>query len=378
MKYKLFILLISGFLINCGTVNPPLPKFLTGSEINIENLRLPEGFKIEVYASGVKNARSMEYLPNGDLVVGTRDEGKVYLLKDIDQDNRIDEILILAEKLKMPNGVAFKDGDLYVAEVNRIIKFADIQSISENFAPFEVVYDGLPSETHHGWKYIAFGPDGKLYIPVGAPCNVCEPEDEIYSTITRINPDGTDFEIVQRGIRNTVGFDWHPDTKELWFTDNGRDWMGDDQPFCELNLAVKDGLHFGFPYCHQGDLLDPDFGSKRPCSEFVGPAFRLGPHVAPLGMEFYRGDMFPEDFRNKIFIAEHGSWNRTEKSGYRVMVATLEGNRVTKYEPFIEGWLDKELDEVSGRPVDVEVLPDGSILVSDDYSDMIYRVTYNK
>jgi glucose/arabinose dehydrogenase len=359
-------------------VNPPLPKFLTGSEINIENLRLPEGFKIEVYASGVKNARSMEYLPNGDLVVGTRDEGKVYLLKDIDRDNRIDEILILAEKLKMPNGVAFKDGDLYVAEVNRIIKFADIQSISENFAPFEVVYEGLPSETHHGWKYIAFGPDGKLYIPVGAPCNVCEPEDEIYSTITRINPDGTDFEIVQRGIRNTVGFDWHPDTKELWFTDNGRDWMGDDQPFCELNLAVKDGLHFGFPYCHQGDLLDPDFGSKRPCSEFVGPAFRLGPHVAPLGMEFYRGDMFPEDFRNKIFVAEHGSWNRTEKSGYRVMVATLEGNRVTKYEPFIEGWLDKELDEVSGRPVDVEVLPDGSILVSDDYSDMIYRVTYNK
>lgn len=377
MKYKL-ILLFSIILISCGTVNPPLPRFLTNAEVTLENLRLPEGFNIEIYANEVKNARSMELLPNGNLVVGTRDEGKVYLLKDIDQDNRIDEVLVLAEKLKMPNGVAFKDGNLYVAEVNRIIKFANIQSAAESNMPFEVVYEGLPSETHHGWKYIAFGPDGKLYIPVGAPCNVCEQEEEIFSTISRINPDGTGFEIVQRGIRNTVGFDWHPVTGELWFTDNGRDWLGDDEPFCELNLAVKDGLHFGFPYCHQGNLPDPDFGAKRPCSDFISPAYPLGPHVAPLGMEFYKGDMFPEEFNGRIFIAEHGSWNRTDKSGYRVMVASLVGNEVVKYEPFIEGWLDKELDEVSGRPVDVEVMADGSMLVSDDYSDIIYRVTYNR
>jgi glucose/arabinose dehydrogenase len=378
MKYRMLIFMISGILVNCGTVNPPLPKFLTNTEVELENLSLPDGFKIEVYASGVKNARSMELLPNGNLVVGTRDEGKVYMLKDIDQDNIVDEILVLAEKLKMPNGVAFKDGDLYVAEVNRIIKFANIQSITENNVPFEVIYEDLPSETHHGWKYISFGPDGKLYIPVGAPCNVCEPEEEIFSTITRINPDGTGFEIVQRGIRNTVGFDWHPITGELWFTDNGRDWLGDDQPFCEINRASSDNLHFGFPYCHQGDLPDPEFGSKRPCSEFTSPAYNLGPHVAPLGMEFYTGNMFPSHFSNKIFIAEHGSWNRTEKNGYRVMVATLEGNQVIKYEPFIEGWLDKELDEVSGRPVDIEIMPDGSMLVSDDYSDKIYRVVYNK
>jgi glucose/arabinose dehydrogenase len=310
------------------------------------------------------------------LFVGTRSRGDVYALRDTDGDFVADEKYVLATGLKLPNGVAFRDGSLYVAEVNRILRFDNIENRLADPPEPVVVFDKYPTERHHGWKYIAFGPDDKLYVPVGAPCNICESEDPIFNTITRMDPDGSNMEIVQEGIRNTVGFTWHPETGELWFTDNGRDWMGDDQPACELNRAAKDGQHFGYPYCHQGDLPDPEFGDKRDCSEFVPPVQKLGPHVAPLGVEFYSGDQFPAAYRGQVFIAEHGSWNRSKKIGYQISLVTLDGNKATSYQPFIEGWLDKRKDDVWGRPVDIEWLPDGSMLISDDFADVIYRVHY--
>jgi len=241
--------------------------------------------------------------------------------------------------------------------------------------PYEVLFDRYPTESHHGWKYIAFGPDGKLYVPVGAPCNVCESEDQVFNSITRIDVAQPKIEVVHRGIRNTVGFTWRRGTSQLWFTDNGRDWMGDDLPACELNFASEDGQHFGFPYCHQGDLPDPKFGEKFPCSSFIPPVQKLGPHVAPLGLEFYTGNQFPERFQNQILIAEHGSWNRSVPIGYRVTMVTLEENQPVNYEVFADGWLQGR--RAWGRPVDLEILPDGSLLVSDDRNDAIYRISYS-
>jgi glucose/arabinose dehydrogenase len=237
-----------------------------------------------------------------------------------------------------------------------------------------IVNDGFPRDRHHGWKFIRFGPDGMLYIPVGAPCNVCEPEDERYATIMRMQPDGTGLEIIAHGVRNTVGFDWHPVTNELWFTDNGRDWLGDDLPPDELNRAPQNGLHFGFPYCHGGRIPDPKFGKKRKCDEFVPPVAELGPHVASLGMRFYTGKMFPNAYRNQVFIAEHGSWNRSVPIGYRITVVRIQDNRAVSYDVFADGWLQR--GRVWGRPVDVLVTPDGALLVSDDRAGAIYRISY--
>ncbi|HMP13368.1 MAG TPA: sorbosone dehydrogenase family protein [Saprospiraceae bacterium] len=378
---RLFALLSVGLLLlslSCGNVNPPKPRVVNRppSKLPLHLIKLPQGFKIDVYAEGLVNARSMVLSPNGTLFVSTRDKGQVYALRDTNGDYRADQVWTLAKGMNMPNGVAFRDGDLYVAEVNRILKFENIEAHLDNPPTPKVVYDQYPKDKHHGWKYIAFGPDGKLYVPVGAPCNICEPAP-IYASITRINPDGTGMEIVQSGIRNTVGFTWHPETKELWFTDNGRDWLGDDLPACELNHAPRDGMHFGYPYCHQGDLPDPEFGNKRPCSEFTPPVQNLGPHTAPLGLKFYTGSQFPASYRNQILIAEHGSWNRSKKIGYRVSLVTLDDQfRATSYTPFAEGWLDTSKDDVWGRPVDILQMPDGSILVSDDYADAIYRIYY--
>ncbi|MEZ4947786.1 MAG: PQQ-dependent sugar dehydrogenase [Saprospiraceae bacterium] len=345
------------------------------TKLPLDKIKLPEGFKIDVFAEDVKNARSLCLSPNGTLFVGTRNEGDVYALVDEDGDFHADKKYVLAEKLDMPNGVAFKDGDLYVAEVSRIIKFENIEANLANPPKPVVVFDKYPDESHHGWKYIAFGPDDKLYVPVGAPCNICNPEDEIFCSITRLNPDGTNMEVVQHGIRNTVGFDWHPVTGDLWFTDNGRDWMGDDMPACELNHAPKEDMHFGYPFCHQGDTLDPEFGKLRDCKEFTPPVQNLGPHVAPLGIEFYTGDMFPVKFKNQPLFAEHGSWNRSTPIGYRVMMVKLDDQyRSQGYIPFAEGWLQN--GEPWGRPVDLEVMPDGSMLVSDDFANAIYRIYY--
>ncbi|MCB0653463.1 MAG: sorbosone dehydrogenase family protein [Saprospiraceae bacterium] len=377
MKNILFFVLILFTLSSgCGKLNPPLPKFLNSAEISLDSIKLPPGFHIEVYAAEVENARSMDLSPNGTLFVGTRSKGNLYAITTKEGGLKADKVWLLGEDMNKPNGVAFRDGDLYVAEVNRILKYPDIEAHLQDPPEPVIVYDKYPTEDHHGWKFIDFGPDGKLYVPVGAPCNICDEENPIYASITRINPDGTGLEIVQKGIRNTVGFTWHPVTGELWFTDNGRDMLGDDIPACELNHAPRDSMHFGFPYCHQGDLADPEFGDKHPCSDFTPPAKKLGPHVAPLGIEFYTGTQFPEAYRNQIFIAEHGSWNRSKKIGYRVMMLTLDGNEVVSYEPFAEGWLNEENDKTWGRPVDLELLPDGSMLVSDDYADVIYRIYY--
>ena len=346
------------------------------SSLPLERLNLPDGFKITTFAEGVDEARSMAMGDEGTLFVGTRTADKLYAIQDLDGDYRADKVIVLDTTLEVPNGVAFRDGDLYVAEVNRLLRYPDIESNLENPPNPEVIYDDYPTEFHHGWKYIAFGPDGKLYVPVGAPCNICESEDEIFATITRMDPDGSNREIYAHGVRNTVGFTWHPETGELWFSDNGRDMMGDDVPPCELNRVSEPGQHFGYPYCHGGTIADPEFGGKRDCSEFVPPVQNLGAHVAPLGLKFYTGTMFPEKYRGQILMAEHGSWNRSSKVGYRVVMVTLDGNEAVSYEPFIDGWLDDATQEQFGRPVDVLQMEDGSLLISDDYGDAIYRVTY--
>src|SRR5690606_33732903 len=286
-------------------------------------------------------------------------------------DGKAEEVHVIAEGLSMPNGVAWHEGALFVAEVNRILRFDGIdERLADPPAPV-VVVDDLPTERHHGWKFIAFGPDGRLYVPIGAPCNVCD--EEGYALILRMNPDGSGREVFARGVRNTVGFDWDPETGELWFTDNGRDMLGDDLPDDELNHAPETGLHFGFPYCHAGSILDPQFGKGRRCEDYRAPVLRLGPHVAALGMRFYDGDMFPERYRGGIFIAQHGSWNRSSKIGYRVMFAAREGSAFS-LEPFAEGWLEGEAS--FGRPVDVEIMPDGALLVSDDQACVIYRIVH--
>lgn len=346
------------------------------ASLPLSSIKLPPGFAISVFAE-VDNARSMALSPNGTLFVGNRKEDKVYAVKDTDGDFVADKKWVIASGLNMPNGVAFKDGDLYVAEVSRILRFKDIENKLSSPGAGEVIYDQFPTETHHGWKYIAFGPEGKLYVPVGAPCNICEPEKPIYATITRMDPDGSNLEIFASGIRNTVGFTWHPDTQELWFTDNGRDMMGDDIPPCELNKAPQAGMHFGYPYCHGGTIKDPEFGDKRPCADFVPPQKNLNAHVAPLGVKFYSGSMFPDMYQKQAFVAEHGSWNRTKKSGHLVSLLRMEDGKVTAYETFAEGWLDHATQKAWGRPVDILVLPDGSMLISDDQGGMIYRITYS-
>ena len=341
----------------------------------LDKIKLPAGFTIDVYAE-VENARSMALSPSGVLYIGNKDKGNVYAVKDTDGDFKADKKWVLASGLNMPNGVAFKDGDLYIAEVSKISKIPGVESKLANPPAPTTVKDDYPKETHHGWKYIAFGPDGKLYVPVGAPCNICESKDEVFASITRINPDGTGREIFAKGVRNSVGFTWHPETKELWFTDNGRDMLGDDIPSCELNYAPKAGMHFGYPYCHEGSVKDPEFGNKRPCSDFIAPADKLGPHVAPLGLKFYTGSLFPSQYKNQLFVALHGSWNRSKKSGYTVNLVKVANNKVSSHEVFASGWLDEAAQKAWGRPVDVLVLPDGSMLVSDDQANVIYRIAY--
>ncbi|MEE9539722.1 MAG: sorbosone dehydrogenase family protein [candidate division NC10 bacterium] len=342
-------------------------------DLPLNKIRLPDGFEISIYASDVPGARSMAVGPNGTLFVGTR-VGKVYAIVDRNRNNRTDEVITVARGLRMPNGVAFRGGALYVGEVSRVLRYDNIEARLSNPPTPVVVNDTFPGDRHHGWKFIRFGPDGQLYVPVGAPCNVCERSDGHYALIMRMNPDGTGLEVFARGVRNTVGFDWHPETKTLWFTDNGRDWLGDDVPPDELNHSPRKGLHFGFPYCHGGDISDPEFGGKHACEEFVPPAMKLGPHVAAIGMRFYTGTMFPDRYRNQIFIAEHGSWNRSTPIGYRVTLVRLEENRAVTYEVFAEGWLQG--NAAWGRPADVLVMPDGALLVSDDRAGVIYRIVY--
>lgn len=352
---------------------------LSQKDLQLDKLILPEGFSISLFAR-VDNARSLAMSPSGMIYVGNRGGDKVYAVRDTNGDFQADELFVLDSGLRMPNGVAFRDGDLYVAEVNKLWKYSAIEDHLK--APEKtLIYEDYPTDGHHGWKYIAFGPDGKLYIPVGAPCNICESKNEMYASITRMNADGSDREVFAHGVRNTVGFTWHPETGDMYFTDNGRDMLGDDIPPCELNRATAAGQHFGYPYCHGGDLKDPEFGDKRSCDEFVAPAQKLGPHVAPLGVKFYTGSQFPENYHHLAFIAEHGSWNRSSEAGhtgYKITTVKLENGKGVTYEDFITGFLNKETNLAWGRPVDLLLLPDGSMLISDDLAGAIYRVTYNK
>ncbi len=349
-----------------------VPPPACGSELPLDRIKLPPGFAIELVAR-VPNAREMALGANGTLFVGSMAAGKVYAVTL--RPGAPAAVTTIASGLDRPVGVAFHDKALYVSAVSRILRFDNIESRLHNPPPAVLVSDRFPGDALHGWKFIAFGPDGKLYVPVGAPCNICEPDRDRYAVITRMNPDGSGLEVYARGLRNSVGFDWDPRTKQLWFTNNGRDWLGDDLPPDTLHYAPRPGLDFGFPYCHAGTLPDPEFGRNRGCNEFAPPAQLLGPHVAPLGMRFYTGAQFPPSYRNQIFIAEHGSWNRSKKIGYRVTLVRLENNRAVSYEPFATGWLQGET--AWGRPADVLVMPDGSLLVSDDYAGAIYRIRYH-
>lgn len=341
----------------------------------LTRIRLPPGFSIALYTDKTPEARSLSLGEDGTVYVGTMSEGKVYALRDEDGDGRAERVLTLASGLNMPNGVAYYKGDLYIAEIHRIIKLKEIaRRLSDPPKP-EVVIDDYPRDRHHGWKYLRVGPDGKLYVPVGAPCNICLSENPLYASLTRLDLDGKNREIYAFGIRNTVGFDWHPGTGELFFSDNGRDWLGDDLPPEELNHAPKLGLHFGYPYCHAGEIADPEFGKKKACSDFTGPAWKFPAHVAPLGIRFYQGSQFPDDYRGQLFVAQHGSWNRSRPAGYRVALVRFRDGKPVSDEIFADGWLGSD-GKVLGRPVDVLELADGSLLISDDLRGVIYRITY--
>ncbi|MGV6826381.1 MAG: PQQ-dependent sugar dehydrogenase [bacterium] len=342
-------------------------------DVDLELFQMPAGFEISIYAE-VPGARSLELGPPGVVYVGNRRGGTIHAVIDKDQDGLADAVMPLIDDLDMPNGIEYHEGSLYIAENHRIRRFDDAGSVPKSLGSGKIIAE-LPDKSHHGWRYMGMGPDGYLYYAIGAPCNICN--EPGFATIERIRPDGSDRSVYAEGVRNSVGFDWHPQTGELWFTDNGRDWMGDDLPPDEINRASIQGQHFGYPYCHGSDTADPEFGKERSCAEFIPPVQLLGAHVAPLGIHFYTGNQFPSKYRTGAFVAEHGSWNRSEKVGYRLMFLELEGDRIIAYRPFVTGWLD-EIEGVIGRPVDVLTMPDGAILVSDDKAGRVYRITYKK
>ncbi|HLP51218.1 MAG TPA: sorbosone dehydrogenase family protein [Chitinophagales bacterium] len=375
LQFQILCVCLISFLSLEGCFNKALKK--TARPLPNE-INLPQGFHISLFADNVENARSMTLGDKGTVFVGNRKGDKVIALVDADGNGEAEKQYVIAKGMDMPNGVAFYKGALYVAEVDKVWRFDNIEDNLTSPPKPVLVYDSLPTDKHHGWKYIAFGPDGKLYIPIGAPCNNCDDakKDNRYASICRMNPDGTGFELFASGIRNTVGFSWHPQTGELWFTDNGRDMMGDSLPPDELNKAPQKGIHFGYPYCHGDNISDPDYGKEHACSEFTTPVATLGPHVAALGMKFYNGNMFPVEYRKSIFIAEHGSWNSTSPVGYRVTMVSFKKDGTPVYEPFAQGWLKD--GKAWGRPVDILQLKDGSLLVSDDFANAVYRITYTK
>jgi glucose/arabinose dehydrogenase len=370
--------LAAGVIASARQTAPPLGALV-----------VPAGFHMDVFAEKVENAREMALGPQGTVFVGSRTAGKVHAVVDRDGDQKADRVVVIASGLDQPNGVAIRNGALFVATASRILRFDDAEKLLDAPPAPVTVRDDLPNpKTGHTWKFIAFGPDDLLYMSVGAPCNVCV-SPPMVSAIVRMKPDGSGMEVFAEGVRNSVGFDWHPVTRELWFTDNGRDALGDEVPGDELNVAPKAGLHFGFPYCHQGDVADPQFGSQRACATTEPPALKLGAHVAAIGFTFYTGRMFPASYENAAMIAEHGSWNRTTPSGYRVMVARTDGRRVTGYEPLVDGFLPGMKSGTApdglaagkaaiGRPADVLQMPDGSILVSDDSGNRLVRVSYRQ
>jgi len=336
-------------------------------------INLPPGFAIQVYAEGVENARQLALGDQGTVFVGSRKAGKVHAVVDADGDHFAERVFLIDQDLNMPSGIEFKFGSLYVGAVDRILRYDDIESRLDQPPEPDLLTDQFPDKSYHGWKYLRFGPDGKIYVPVGAPCNICK--EPGFGQISRIFADGSSDIVYASGVRNSVGLAFHPETSELWFTDNGGDMLGDDLPADELNHAPQAGMDFGFPWCHQGDSLDPDFGKDKSCADYTPPALKAGAHVAALGLAFYTGSMFPSDYRNQLFIAQHGSWNRSEKVGCNIVLVRFdEAGNVLGQEAFASGWLRG--DDCWGRPNDVLQLPDGSLLISDDKAGSIYRISY--
>lgn len=398
MRFKLWATLVAVLIILGSLTTPPAEAQGRGGRggrggggfgggrgappaADLGTIRLPPGFRIAMYTDAVPAARSMVLGDDGTVFVGTFGQltgqgnpGAVYAVRDTNSDGTADEVLTIIEGLNQPNGVAFHEGDLYVAEMQRVLRYDDIESRLTNPPEPVVIADGFLDAGNHQWRYIEFGPDGKLYMAVGSPFNVGEPE-EGYGSIIRMNPDGSGREVYARGVRNSVGLAFHPGNGQLWFTDNGRDMLGDNVPSDELNHATEAGQHFGFPYCHQGDVLDPEFGSPGACDQYRRPEVKMGPHVAALGLDFYEGDMFPAEYQGELFIAQHGSWNRSNPLGYRIVLVHInEGESAAGQRIFAEGWLQG--GQAWGRPSDVIDLPDGSLLVSDDQQGNIYRITY--
>jgi len=343
------------------------------AELPLNLIELPPGFSISIYAEGVENARQLARGDAGTVFTGSRRAGKVWAVTDADGDQRAERVVLIDDDLRMPSGLEFRDGALYVGAVERLLRYDAIESRLDDPPEPVVVTDAIPDKRHHGWKYLRFGPGGKLYIPVGAPCNICD--EQGFAEIRRMNPDGSGMETIAHGVRNSVGLSFHPEDEALWFTDNGRDHLGDNLPADELNHAPSDGLHFGFPHCHQGDLPDEEFGEGKDCADYTPPVAKLDPHGAALGLTFYTGGMFPSEYKNRLFIAQHGSWNRSEKIGYQILVLDVRPDgSVLSQEVFASGWLQGQ--EAWGRPNDVFVMPDGALLVADDYADVIYRISY--
>jgi len=351
---------------------PPIPA--PADKLPLAKLKLPKGFNLEVYAAGLANARSLRVDDRGNVYVTTRLLDRIYAITD---RNGKRDVKTIATGLNSPNGIALHNGTLYIAEINKISKIDDVADRLDNPPKPTVIYDDLPSDAPHGWKFLTVGPDNKLYFNIGAPCNICMPSDR-HAQIRRINLDGSGAEVVARGIRQIVGMDWHPRLKVLYFTENQRDWLSEDQPQDKLNRLLHPGEdNFGFPYCDGGDIPDPQFGWGHSCNEFTRPIAQLGPHSAPLGMRFYTAKMFPKEYRDAIFIVRHGSWNKSRKIGGDVVVARLNPDGTVKsIEPFITGFIQD--NNYVGRPVDIEWMKDGSMLLSDDYNGAVYRIGYGR
>jgi glucose/arabinose dehydrogenase len=341
----------------------------------IPDIKVPAAFHITHYSDRTANARSLALADDGTVYVGTMTEGKVYALQDKDGDGYAETVKTIAQGLNVPNGVAWYQGDLYVAELHRIIKIKDVAHHLDGGATFEAVYSCFPNEKHHGWKYLRVGPDHKLYVPVGAPCNICFSSNEVFASLTRMDLDGSHFEIYAKGLRNSVGFDWLPGTGELYATDNGRDYLGNDVPSDELNHVSRAAQHFGYPWCHGGDISDPEYGKQHACTEFAPPAWKFPAHVAPLGIHFYQGKQFPVSYQGQLFVAQHGSWNREQPQGYRVVLVRFQAGKPVSDEIFASGWLHAD-GKITGRPVDILEMPDGALLVSDDLAGAVYRIGY--
>jgi glucose/arabinose dehydrogenase len=373
MKSKLRFSLASFILavLMTASLQPLLAADRLADKLSL--IDLPPGFEISVYAEDVENARQLALGQHGTVFAGSHKAGKVHAVTDTDSDHKADQVYLVDQGLDMPSGLEFRSGSLYVGALDRILRYDEIESRLDQPPEPVVVSDAFPDKTHHGWKYLRFGPDGLLYVPVGAPCNICD--EPGFAQIRRLRADGGGMEVYAEGVRNSVGMAFHPRSGDLWFTDNGRDLLGDDLPGDELNHAPQSGLHFGYPWCHQGDSLDPEFGVGKSCSDYEAPALTLGAHVASLGLTFYTGSQFPAEYREQLFIAQHGSWNRSKKVGYNVLLVRFDGHgAVTGSEVFASGWLQGQ--DNWGRPNDVLQMPDGSLLVADDQANAIYRISY--